>query len=812
MFESILKFKGTWRTYQDRVLSRFYDYKKDGKVHIVAAPGSGKTTLGIELIRLLDEPCIVLTPSITIREQWIARIEEAFLLEGIKSDDVLSQDLKNMKLITVSTYQAIHSAMTRYKGQLCDEVDDDTKIEESVDYEAFDLVAAIKKHKVKTICLDECHHLRNEWWKALEKFQKETSLAYTIALTATPPYDSTPELWTRYRKVCGEIDEEISVPELVKDSNLCPHQDYVYFNYPTKEELDKIKEFIDRRDEYCDFLLKDNEFQTIILSHTCLKTDADYDKLLEDPTYLSSILIYLNATGNKISGNFKELLGYTRLEKPSPKWFEILLQGVLYNDCDSYLIEEDTIAKYHHELKLRGLIEKRKVILQLKQSLKKDLVSSIGKCESIRAITFNEYKSMGEELRLLILCDYIKKDYKPAVGNHNLDVHALGVIPYFELLRRENQEQKTELKLGVLCGSIAIIPSSAKSRLLELVQNPSDISFKAIGDLSEQEYVEIEARGNRHFLTGVITQLFEEGHMEVLIGTKSLLGEGWDSPCVNSLILASFVGSFMLSNQMRGRAIRTYAKNLNKSSNIWHLVCVIPENMVKECERTNQLQNQSDENQDMEMLTRRMENFLGLHYEIDSIESGINRLTAICYPIETKGNVKKTNEKMFQMSSDRDKLKSRWDNALLAMDKMEIVDEVCKEKERVSAVALFDYIRYVILAIIISCLSLSLVTLLATGNVILTILLYVVTAGALFFFLSNSVKLIQFLNPLKILKNLGEGVRQALLNMNKFDTYEHRVETMHNQLLHHIYLVGGTGHDKALFAQCMFEIFTDIDN
>ncbi|MFI3202315.1 MAG: hypothetical protein R3Y54_12495, partial [Eubacteriales bacterium] len=26
------------------------------------------------------------------------------------------------------------------------------------------------------------------------------------------------------------------------------------------------------------------------------------------------------------------------------------------------------------------------------------------------------------------------------------------------------------------------------------------------------------------------------------------------------------------------------------------------------------------------------------------------------------------------------------------------------------------------------------------------------------------------------------------------------------------YLVGGTGHDKALFAQCMFEIFTDIDN
>ncbi len=374
MFESILKFKGTWRTYQARVLSRFHDYKKDGKVHIVAAPGSGKTTLGIELIRLLDEPCIILTPSITIREQWISRIEEAFLLEGVEGVDILSQDLKNMKLITVSTYQAIHSAMTHYKGQICEEADEETKKEETVDFETFDLITAIKEHKIKTICLDECHHLRNEWWKALEKFQKETSLTYTIALTATPPYDSTPELWTRYMKVCGEIDEEITVPELVKDSNLCAHQDYVYFNYPTKEELDKIDEFKARSEEYCNVLLDDNDFKNIVATHTCLKKGADYDKLLENPAYLSSILIYLNATGYKTPGNIKELLGYTKLEKPSPKWFELLLQGLLYSDTESYSIDEDTAKRYRHELKIRGLIEKRKVTLQLKQSLKKILL------------------------------------------------------------------------------------------------------------------------------------------------------------------------------------------------------------------------------------------------------------------------------------------------------------------------------------------------------------------------------------------------------------------------------------------------------
>ena len=47
-YENILQFKGTWRVYQARVLDRAEHYVRDGKIHIVAAPGSGKTTLGIE--------------------------------------------------------------------------------------------------------------------------------------------------------------------------------------------------------------------------------------------------------------------------------------------------------------------------------------------------------------------------------------------------------------------------------------------------------------------------------------------------------------------------------------------------------------------------------------------------------------------------------------------------------------------------------------------------------------------------------------------------------------------------------------------
>ena len=83
-YENILQFKGTWRVYQARVLDRAEHYVRDGKIHIVAALGSGKTTLGIELIRRPQGTALVLVPTITIREQWIARIKEAlYISRGI---------------------------------------------------------------------------------------------------------------------------------------------------------------------------------------------------------------------------------------------------------------------------------------------------------------------------------------------------------------------------------------------------------------------------------------------------------------------------------------------------------------------------------------------------------------------------------------------------------------------------------------------------------------------------------------------------------------------------------------------------------
>ena len=54
-----MQFKGTWRDYQARVLDEFEQHFGDQRLHIVAAPGAGKTVLGLEIIRRIGRPALV---------------------------------------------------------------------------------------------------------------------------------------------------------------------------------------------------------------------------------------------------------------------------------------------------------------------------------------------------------------------------------------------------------------------------------------------------------------------------------------------------------------------------------------------------------------------------------------------------------------------------------------------------------------------------------------------------------------------------------------------------------------------------------
>ena len=802
-YEGVLQFKGKWRDYQQRVLTNAQHHLNDGKVHIVAAPGSGKTTLGIELIRRLGKSCLILSPSITIRQQWLHRIEEGFLVAGNKPEDLLSNDLQQLRAITAITYQALYSAMQHDEGELADE-EDDAPQAESVDFRDFDIIQQVKAAGVQTVCLDEAHHLRSQWWNALEAFLKSFPEMTVIALTATPPYDSTPAQWKRYIDLCGPIDEEIFTPELVCEGSLCPHEDYVYFNWPTKAELDKIQTQQQAVQELYDALLADRTFTDSIASHKGLHCgEACSEFFLDHPEYFSSLLIFCQAQNVAFSPYLKELIGTKgRLPDLDMHWLETLLQGFLYDDADSYCAAPAQRQQLLQSLKEAGCIHRNRVVLTQQEALQKLLMKSQGKMESIGTIVQAEYNALGENLRLLVLCDYIKKDALPLVGSERPLLSELGAVPIFESLRRK---AVAGVRLGCLSGTVVLLPLDTQQALQAQLAPHGESA--ALSPIKDTGYGLLHSSGGRStHLVAAVTALFSQGKINTLIGTKSLLGEGWDAPCINTLILATYVGSFMLSNQMRGRTIRIDRTHPQKIGNIWHLACVFPQKAEKNAD--------TGLCGDYETLVRRFDAFLGVSWKENCIESGIDRLGIASF--HTRRQMDQINQTMLARAADRDALHARWQDALgVIHGGMQI--------EQVESVPASDVpTGYVFIhALCMEILSIIVGVLLTTGRVVLhnaqAPVLFALGAGlcaAAFFAAKYAVKLFRFSTPARRMKRIAQAVTDALLEIGALEDGAHCRAAVQDTDGTYIgtWLRGGTMRDKTTFSGCMQEIWGVIDN
>src|SRR5882724_3647230 len=125
-FPESMRFQKTWRTYQAEILENLDVYLDDRRLHLAAAPGSGKTVLGLEVIRRVDQPTLVLAPTITIRDQWVGRLLDCFLPAGEPCPSWVSTDLRRPALLTVATYQALHALCSGEIVKEPDQVSEET--------------------------------------------------------------------------------------------------------------------------------------------------------------------------------------------------------------------------------------------------------------------------------------------------------------------------------------------------------------------------------------------------------------------------------------------------------------------------------------------------------------------------------------------------------------------------------------------------------------------------------------------------------------------------------------------------------------
>lgn len=684
------RFKGIWRGYQQRLLTELEEHLDDRKLHVVAAPGAGKTLIGLEVLRRLERPALVLSPSLAIRDQWLHRLSGMFRSEYEDWLAGISHRLNQPGWLTSSTYQSLHAAFGRLEIKDDEEPSDDEEEGEADEAKGAagpaELLKAITEAGVATLVLDEAHHLRRAWWESLQMLvahlEKTRPDFHIVSLTATPPYDVDPAEWERYEDVCGPIDAEISIPELVRQGDLCPHQDFIRFSFPKPVEIGAFETFAQEAKALVARWSTNPELVAGVQAHPWL-TDPDnhIDPVLSQPAVLGGLIVIAAANGLPVPGAAIELLGAEpdAVPPPSARNLTPLLQAILDGEL---AIEwpEDLVKTLRAELRSIGAISRRKVRLEKDEALARALTRSAGKIESAVEIAHDEYDVLGSKLRLVVLTDYVRADALLRPQDESAD--RLGAGP---ILRRMIATDLTDIvETALVTGGLVVfretIADAVQAQARALGIKDGMMALRPLSALPGWLRFDIDESRRGARLT-IMTRLLEAGTVRCLVGTAALLGEGWDAPSINSLVLATSVKSSMLSNQMRGRAIRRHAANPDKTAAIWHLVTIVPPDLLlaktadsdwdrfqvpdDEIEAQGLLGAASDRlGRDAQMVAMRFKTFSGVTHAVPyRIANGIGRLdvTAGSWTAET---VNRANRTMQARAADRANIAVSWEQSV----------------------------------------------------------------------------------------------------------------------------------------------------
>lgn len=798
-----LQFCYPWRPYQRRVLDAVEMHLDDKRLHIVAAPGAGKTTLGLEVFRLLRKPTLVLSPTRVIRDQWIDRLKDFCATDDVKSLTWVSNSADQFKTLTSITYQALH---VNFKEELAAEeealsFEDDAGLKED---EVNGLILKLKENQIGVLILDEAHHLRSEWWRALEKVCEHCPDLILVSLTATPPYDSQANEWERYQTLCGPIDEEVSIPELVKAGNLCAHQDYVWASEATRSEKEKIKEHDQRVSQLCLSLSQNKEFEKIVLSHPWLNSETLEKEIVNEPKIAISILSFLKFKGHPLDGLLMRQLDLQQQDIPElgRHWWQVLLSSLFFSKTFSLTEEQiDFVKKLKKQLKASELLNKSELAIESSRRVSRSLSLSVSKIQACVEIHELEHRYRQDKLRQVILTDFIRDE--SLVSEIETGEVNLGAWPIFKAVATHSEIPN---EVAMLSGRLSIIASDKLPILLEYIDS-SKIKVEPMGN--QQQYQKITAPLNQ--LTVAFTAMLLSGDIKVLVGTRSLLGEGWDAPVINSLILASSIGSFMLTNQMRGRAIRIDSKDKQKVSSVWHLVAI----------------DEKSPNgwMDVNNLKKRFDLFVGLSEESLVIESGFERLDVqqgLLRGTLIEGSVVTNNNRLMRRRFKKiNNINNRWKKALTVESQGRVIPSVKTNRPNdFRSLVLKNSFGYLLLQLLTVLAGVSLPFFYNQSSNSNELVFLLIGIGAVFLY-----KLPQTFSILKIvfrylpvdgaLRQISKALLEAMCRAGFIQTSYRSMKIVISKGddgAFCISLIGGSFYESSLFSDCLNEILSPIQS
>jgi superfamily II DNA or RNA helicase len=487
----------------------------------------------------------------------------------------------------------------------------------------------LKDANVGLLILDECHHLLGHWGRVLAEVGEYFGDPVIVGLTATPPDRGGKKQYDidRYDNFFGSIDYEVPVPAVVKDGFLAPYQDLAYFVRPTADELAYIARADSQFEQVVLELCQPRENiapEEPIVSATDEETSSGSESLSETPG---------SETSSKNAQQRESLLDWLQrvlTEKRTPTgvvndWRAFhrrdpdfaaaavrfltrkeieLPPDVPYvpmtpdDDIDTMLITVlDRYVRHclrrsphpeDHDLAEKAIDRLRLLGVQITDTGHRPCASPVSrviaytqnKTAAIVPILSTEMDLLGDDTRAVIIADFEKTSATSTEVAHLLDDEAGGAVAAFRAVL--SNEKTNKLDPILLTGSTVLVDSDLSERIV----------FEAGMWLEERSmFVELKRATKNGFcvISGsgkdwcprvyveLLTEMFQRGLSRCLVGTRGLLGEGWDANTINVLIDLSTVTTSMTVNQLRGRSIRLNPKAPKKLSNNWDIVCIAPE-------------------------------------------------------------------------------------------------------------------------------------------------------------------------------------------------------------------------------------------
>jgi superfamily II DNA or RNA helicase len=639
-----LAFRGEWRRYQRLALDAFERDRAAGRrrTHLVAPPGSGKTLLGVELVRRIDRRALVLAPNSAVQAQWLRSVR---MFAPRPQDAPRYAGAHPTAPLACLTYQALcqledpeialgRVAVARWEqeraaatgsaveavrreaegftgaaaerrreqiGRLSAAVKREIARGEHAGVTLGELLSASARARVEhlraagvgTVVLDECHHLASLWGYVVRAVLDELGDdVHVIGLTATPPADLATAEADLYAALLGPVDFTVPTPAVVRDGHLAPYQELAWLTEPLATEHRWLTEHDTRFRELIAALHEDAEsdisFPRWVLARMRDRRRAageDGEVAWADfqrthPALARAGIRFLASAGLTLPPDAPRGEGHRR-PPDLDDWLVLLEDYVLhclYGGASREAAER--AAAVGAALRELGFQLTRRGIRRGRSEVDRLLTGSQAKAIGLVEVLAAELVSRGDALRALVLCDAELAEQRPDDALTGVLDPAAGSARH-ALMAVAGDPRTAPLR-----------PLLVSGRGLRCVPGDADALLQALAEEAHERYqlpdwdAELDgllcslrssgAEWVPRAWTDLATRLLERGVVQVLVGTRALLGEGWDCPPVNCLVDLTIATTGVSVQQMRGRSLRLDPGDPRKLASNWDVVCVAP--------------------------------------------------------------------------------------------------------------------------------------------------------------------------------------------------------------------------------------------